>query len=77
MSYRNTGRLVTTALVVSLTAALSGCVSYGGTHAFVTPIGGVGYHSFKPENQSTPRDIRFPASPDRVAQVPSQPAEGE
>ena len=71
MSYRTSRRLVTTAMIVSFAAALSGCVSYGNTHALVTPIGGIGYHSFKPQNQSTPRDIRFPASPDRVAQAPA------
>jgi len=29
-------------------AMLSGCVSYGQTHALVTPIGVAGWHSFAP-----------------------------
>lgn len=52
--------------IVSLAAALSGCVSYGNTHALITPVGAVGYHTFKPDNRATPRDINLP-QPDRVA----------
>jgi hypothetical protein len=53
--------------VVSFAAALSGCVSYGNTHALVTPVGVVGFHSFKPSD--SPRDIQLPerSNPDRVA----------
>jgi hypothetical protein len=52
-----------------LVAALSGCVSLGNTHALVTPVGAVGYHTFKPRNApnpNVPRDIRL-NWPDRVA----------
>ena len=60
-------RIVTTLAVVSFAAALSGCVSYGNTHALLTPVGVVGYHSFKPSN--TARDINLPEqkNPDRIA----------
>lgn len=60
-------RFTTTLAIVSLAAALSGCVSYGNTHALLTPVGGIGYHSFKPSN--TARDIQLPEqkNPDRIA----------
>lgn len=46
--------------LVALAAALSGCVSLGNTHAFVTPVGAIGYHTFKPENApQPPRDINL------------------
>jgi len=38
--------------VVSVAAAMSGCVSYGATHALITPVGIAGYHTFKPENSA-------------------------
>lgn len=61
--------------MVSLAAALSGCVSYGNTHALVTPVGVAGYHSFKPKNTNTPRDIQLPeqSPPDRIAATNDQP----
>ncbi|GFE83536.1 hypothetical protein GCM10011487_55360 [Steroidobacter agaridevorans] len=43
-------RLLSLVSVVSIAAALSGCVSYGNTHALITPLGVAGYHKFKPEN---------------------------
>jgi hypothetical protein len=60
-------RFTTTLAIVSFAAALSGCVSYGNTHALITPVGGIGYHSFKPSD--TARDIRLPEqrNPDRIA----------
>lgn len=60
-------RFTTTLAIVSFAAALSGCVSYGNTHALITPVGAVGYHSFKPSN--TARDIQLPEqkNPDRIA----------
>lgn len=60
-------RFTTTLAIVSSAAALSGCVSYGNTHALITPVGAVGYHSFKPSN--TTRDIQLPepSNPDRIA----------
>lgn len=60
-------RFTTTLAIVSFAAALSGCVSYGNTHALLTPVGGIGYHSFKPSN--TARDIQLPEqrNPDRIA----------
>lgn len=63
-------RLFHTAAIVSFAAAMSGCVSYGNTHALVTPVGVAGYHTFKPDtvNPNTPRDIRLSKQSDRVAQ---------
>lgn len=43
-------RLLSLVAVVSIAAALSGCVSSGNTHALITPLGVAGYHKFKPEN---------------------------
>ena len=62
-------RLFSSLTIVSLAAALSGCVSYGNTHALVTPVGVMGYHSFKPDNKATPREIKLPeqSMPDRIA----------
>lgn len=45
-------RVLSLLSVVSIAAALSGCVSYGNTHALITPLGVAGYHKFKPENTS-------------------------
>ncbi len=28
----------------------AGCVSYGNTHALITPLGVAGYHKFRPQN---------------------------
>ena len=51
--------------VVSVAAALSGCVTSGGTHALITPVGVAGYHTFKPENTAP---VRPPLpNADRVA----------
>ena len=49
--------------------SLGGCVTYGNTHALITPVGVAGYHSFKPA-QGT-RDIQLPEQrdPDRIAAV--------
>lgn len=49
------------AAIVSFAAALSGCVSYGNTHALITPVGVAGYHTFKPDvvDPNAPRDIRL------------------
>lgn len=60
-------RIVTTLAIVSFAAVLSGCVSYGNTHALITPVGVAGYHSFKPSNAA--RDIQLPEqrNPDRIA----------
>lgn len=51
--------------VVSIAAALSGCVSYGNTHALITPVGVAGYHTFKPENTAPVVPPR--PNPDRMA----------
>lgn len=62
--------LSTVAIVSVATAGLSGCVSYGNTHALVTPVGVMGYHTFKPDNANTPREINLPEQrtpPDRIA----------
>lgn len=68
-------RLLNGLAIVSLAAALSGCVSYGNTHALVTPVGAIGYHTFKPENApKPPRDINLPkaSEPDRIAATNEQ-----
>lgn len=67
-------RLLNGLMIVSLVAALSGCVSLGNTHALVTPVGAIGYHTFKPDNApnpNVPRDIRL-GGPDRVAAANEQ-----
>lgn len=66
---------------VAFAAALSGCVSYGNTHALVTPVGVAGYHTFKPDvvDPNTPRDIRLSqqrAALERVASVNKQTETG-
>lgn len=50
------------AAVVAPMALLSGCVSYGNTHALITPVGVAGYHSFKPADPA--RDIQLPEQRD-------------
>ncbi len=62
-------KVMLSAMAIMSVAALSGCVSYGNTHALVTPVGVLGYHKFKPENSSTPREINLPEqrTPDRIA----------
>lgn len=63
-------RLLTIVGMVSLAAATSGCVSYGGTHALITPVGAIGYHKFKPENSSPA--VPLPPNPDQVAAIQKQ-----
>lgn len=58
-------RLLNIVAVVSIAAAMSGCVSYGNTHALITPLGVAGYHKFKPQN--TAPVVPLPPSPDRMA----------
>jgi len=58
------------AVVAGLTAGMSGCVSYGNTHALLTPVGVAGYHTFKPANAPrNPREIQIPEQrdPNRIA----------
>ena len=62
-------KLVFSAMVLTgLTAGVSGCVSYGNTHALITPVGVAGYHTFKPANAPA-RDIQLPyqGDPNRIA----------
>ena len=61
-------KLVCSAAVLAGLTGLSGCVSYGNTHALLTPIGVAGYHSFKPANAPV-RDIQMPDQhdPNRIA----------
>ena len=54
------------AVITGVTGGLSGCVSYGNTHALLTPVGVVGYHSFKPENAPA-RDLQMPRDPNQIA----------
>ncbi len=56
--------------VICMVAAMSGCVSYGNTHALVTPVGAVGYHTFKPQN-SEPA-VPSESNPNRVAATNAQ-----
>ena len=56
--------------IVSIAAALSGCVSYGNTHALVTPLGVAGYHKFKPENTAPVVPPR--PNPDRMTAANQQ-----
>lgn len=69
-------RLVSSALVaVGFAAALSGCVSYGNTHALLTPIGVAGYHSFKPANapRTVPEiQLQQDRDPNRIAVTKAQ-----
>jgi hypothetical protein len=44
---------------------MSGCVSYGHTHALLTPVGVAGYHTFKPDNTMPPVPSR--PNPDGIA----------
>jgi hypothetical protein len=65
-------KLVCSAVVMAaLTAGLSGCVSYGNTHALLTPVGVAGYHSFKPANapRNVPPEIQLQQDrdPNRIA----------
>jgi hypothetical protein len=62
MKMRLSKLVCSAAVVAGLTAGLSGCVSYGNTHALITPIGVAGYHTFKPAN--TARDIQLPEQRD-------------
>lgn len=61
-------KLVCSAMVLAaLTVGVSGCVSYGNTHALLTPVGAVGYHSFKPANTAPTREIQMPRDPNQIA----------
>lgn len=58
----NTGkfhRFSSAIAVGAIAAALSGCVTYGNTHALITPVGAAGYHTFKPDHAKQPRDINL------------------
>jgi len=73
-------KLVCSALVLTgLTAGVSGCVSYGNTHALLTPVGVAGYHSFKPANTAPAREIQIPRDPNQIADVKAkqEPAEDD
>jgi hypothetical protein len=78
-------KLVCSAMAVAgVAAGLSGCVSYGNTHALLTPVGVVGYHSFKPANapRPTPPDIQLQQDrdPNRIADAKAKqepPADNE
>lgn len=61
-------KLVAIAAVGAASVGMSGCVSYGNTHALLTPVGVAGYHTFKPPQNST-REIKLPPErdPNRVA----------
>ena len=75
-------RLTKLVCSAAVAAGLSGCVSYGNTHALITPVGVVGYHTFKPANAPS-RDIQLPPQqrdPNQIAAVKAkkeQPADSE
>lgn len=55
------------ALVIAMVAtSMAGCVSTPNTKAFVTPIGGIGYHTFAP--QQDPNRM-LPPDADGVARI--------
>jgi hypothetical protein len=64
-------KLVGSAAVLTAVMGLSGCVSYGNTHALLTPVGIAGYHTFKPANapRNVPPDIQLQQDrdPNRIA----------
>jgi hypothetical protein len=71
-------KLVCSAVVMAgLAAGLTGCVSYGNTHALLTPIGVAGYHTFKPANapRPVPPDIQLQQDrdPNRIAATKDEP----
>jgi hypothetical protein len=71
-------KLVCSAIVVGgLAAGLGGCVSYGNTHALLTPVGVAGYHTFKPANapRNVPPDIQLQQDrdPNRIAAAKDEP----
>lgn len=69
MKMRSMKLVCSTAVVASLIAGSSGCVSYGNTHALITPVGVAGYHTFKPANAPV-RNIPMPErDPNRIADV--------
>jgi hypothetical protein len=64
-------KLVGSAAVLTAVTGLGGCVSYGNTHALLTPVGIAGYHTFKPANapRNVPPDIQLQQDrdPNRIA----------
>jgi hypothetical protein len=55
------------ALVIALASTLvAGCISTPNTKAFVTPIGGIGYHTFAPHKDP---DRMPPPDADSVARI--------
>ena len=60
-------RILATLAVVGSAAALSGCVSFGNTHALITPVGVAGIHFFKPAPDARDIDLPPQRNPDLVA----------
>lgn len=52
-------------LVGSVIVMLAGCINTPNTKALITPIGGVGFHSFAPRDSQRVREV----NPDRVARL--------
>jgi hypothetical protein len=52
-------------MMIALAAAMSGCISTPNTKALITPLAGVGIHSFKPQHDPN----RMPPDAQRVAQT--------
>jgi hypothetical protein len=61
MNKRKFHRFSSMLAVAVVAAATSGCVTYGNTHALLTPVGVAGYRTFKPDHAELPRDIDLPA----------------
>ena len=55
-----------TLMMTCVVVAMSGCISTHNTKAFVTPIGGIGIHSFKPERDP---NRMLPPGAERVAKM--------
>lgn len=68
MKMRSMQLICSAAAAAALATGLSGCVSYGNTHALITPVGVAGYHTFKPAKAPV-RDIQLPEQrdPNRIA----------
>ena len=57
--------------LAAVVAGLTGCVSYGNTHALITPVGVAGYHTFKPSQPARDIHLQEQRDPNRIAAVHS------
>lgn len=61
-------------LTMLMSFALSGCINTPSTKALITPIGGAGYHTFKP---TQPPDRIDPSEVDRLAAAAAEESRRE